>query len=151
MGCPPGVNLFIGLLALSELFGLDLLNPQLAPVRCLEGIGEILCLVRNLSVAELHDAHCVCWPPLVGDCVFSNPEIPVPENPPDVETARLAGMMTPQGLQIAPPENSLARLRIVTDGIVLVNIVFRVCIAGCRRAPVRIQRITDLYFLRGLF
>jgi hypothetical protein len=47
-------------------------------------------------------------------------------------------MMTPQGLQIASPEDSLARLGIVTNGIVLVNIVFRVCIAGCRRLPVLI-------------
>jgi hypothetical protein len=38
-------------------------------------------------------------------------------------------MMTPQGLQIASPEDSLARLRIVTNGIVIINIVFRVGIA----------------------
>jgi hypothetical protein len=59
-------------------------------------------------------------------------------------------MMTPQGLQIAPPEDSLARLGIIANGIVIVNIVFRVCIADCRRVPVRIQGRTDLFLLHGL-
>jgi hypothetical protein len=47
-------------------------------------------------------------------------------------------MMTPEGLQIASPEDSLARLGIVTNGIVIVDIVLRVCIADCRRVPVSI-------------
>ena len=109
----------------------DLLNPLSPPSRCLEGIPEILCFVDDLAVAELHNTHCVCQSPLVRDCIFCDPEIPVSENPLDLETGRLAGMMTPQGLQIASPEDSLARLRIITNGIVIVNVVLRVCIAGC--------------------
>lgn len=58
--------------------------------------------------------------------------------------------MTSQGLQIASPEDSLTRLRIVTNGIVIVNIVLRVQIFGCRRLPVLIQRFTYLFFLHGL-
>ena len=57
-------------------------------------------------------------------------------------------MMTPQGLQIALPEDSFTGLRIITNGIVIVNIVFRVYIAGCGRAPVLIQSFTYLFFLR---
>jgi hypothetical protein len=104
----------------------DLLNPLSPPSRCLEGIPEILCFVDDLTVAELHNTHCVCQLPLVRDCVFRDPEIPVSENPPDLEAGRLAGMMTPQGLQIVSPEDSLAGLGIITNGIVIVNIVFRV-------------------------
>src|ERR1700732_2504509 len=59
-------------------------------------------------------------------------------------------MVTSQGLQIASPEDSLAGLGIITNGIVIVNIVFRVCIAGCRRVPVRIQGFTYLFLLHGL-
>jgi hypothetical protein len=44
-----------------------------------------------------------------------------------LQPERLVGMMTPQGLQI----DSLARLGIIRNGIVIVNIVFRVCIADC--------------------
>jgi hypothetical protein len=127
-----------------------LLNPLPPPGWRLEGIREILCFVDDLFVTELHDAHRICRSPLVRDCVFRNPEIPVSEHSLDVEAGRLAGMMTPQGLPIPSPENSLARLRIITNGIVIVNIVFRVCIADRRRVPVAIQGRTDLFLLHGL-
>ena len=42
---------------------------------------------------------------LVGDCVFRDPEVTFSENSLDVETHRLAWMMTPQGLQIALSED----------------------------------------------
>ena len=86
----------------------DPLNPLASPGWRLEGIREILCLVHDLADAELHNAHCVCWSPLVGDCVFRDPEITFPENSLDVKPRRLAGMMTPQGLQIASSEDSFA-------------------------------------------
>ena len=69
----------------------DLLNPLAPPGGRLEGIREILCLVHNLTVAELHNAHCVCWPPLVGDGVFRDPEITISENSLDVEPDGLPG------------------------------------------------------------
>ena len=50
----------------------------------------------------------------------------------------VAGMMTAPGLQIASPEDSLARLGVIANGIIIVNIVLRVRISGCRRLPVRI-------------
>jgi len=59
-------------------------------------------------------------------------------------------MMNPQGLQIAAPEDSLTRLGIVANGVVIVNIVFRVCVTDCRRAPVRIQGLTYLFIFHGL-
>jgi hypothetical protein len=67
------------------------------------------------------------------DYVFRDPEITFSENPFHLEAWQLAEMMTPQGLQIASPEDWLARLGIITNGGAIVNIVFRVCIAGCRR------------------
>src|ERR1700690_4060716 len=92
------------------------LNPLAPPRRRFEGIREVLCLVHDLAVAELHNAHCVRWPPLVGDGVFRDPEVTFSDNSLDVETGRLAWMMTPQSLQIPSPEDSFARLRIVTNG-----------------------------------
>jgi len=85
----------------------DLLNPLPPPGRRLEGVREVLRLVHDLTVAELHNAHCVCLAPLIDDCVFRDPEITFPENSPNVEAGRLARMMTPQGLQIAAAEDSL--------------------------------------------
>jgi len=78
----------------------------------------MLCFVDDLAVAELHDTHRVCQSSLVRDRVFRNPEIPISENPTDLEAGWLAGM-TPQGLPIASSEDSLARLGICsscTDG-----------------------------------
>jgi hypothetical protein len=127
-----------------------LLDPLLPPGRGLEGIREILCLVDDLAVAELHNTHGVCRPPLVRDGVFRDPEIPVSENALDLEAGRLTGVMTPQGLQIASSEDALARLRIITNSIVIVNVVFRIGIAGCRCLPMRIQGRADLFLLHGL-
>jgi hypothetical protein len=64
----------------------DLLNPLASPSGRLEGIREILCFVHDLTVAELHNAHCVCGSPLVDDCVFRDPEVTFSENSLDVET-----------------------------------------------------------------
>jgi hypothetical protein len=85
----------------------DLLNLLPPPGWRLEGIPEILCFVNDLAVTKLHDTHRVRQSPLVSDCVFRDPQIPVSENAVDLEARRLAGMMTPQGLQIASPADSL--------------------------------------------
>ena len=73
----------------------DPLDPLAPPVRSLERVREILGLVHDLAVAKLHDAHRKCWPPLVGDDVFGNPEITFSEDFPDVETRGLAWVMAP--------------------------------------------------------
>jgi hypothetical protein len=64
----------------------DPLNPLAPPIRCLEGVCEILCLVHDLTVAKIHNAHRECWSPLVSDYVFGDPEITFSEDSPDVET-----------------------------------------------------------------
>ena len=62
------------------------LDPLASPGRRFEGVGEVLCLVHDLTVAELHDAYGVRRSPLVGDGVFGDPEITFSDNSPDVET-----------------------------------------------------------------
>ena len=62
------------------------LDPLASPGWRFEGVGEVLCLVHDLTVAELHDAYGVCRSPLVGDGVFGDPEITFSDNSPDVET-----------------------------------------------------------------
>jgi len=56
-------------------------------------------------------------------------------------------MMASQGLRIFSLENSFARLRIITNGIVIANFVLRVCITGCRGVPMFIQGCTDSFLL----
>jgi len=100
-------------------------------------------LVRDLAVAEFHDADGECRLPFVGDGVFGDPEVAAPEDSPDLEAGRLAGMMTAEGLQIASPQDSLAGLGIVADGVVVVDVVFGVGVAGCGGLPVRVQGFAD--------
>ena len=64
----------------------DPLNPLVLPRWRLEGIREILCLVHDPTVAELHNAHFVRWPPLVGDYVFRDTAVTFSENSLNVET-----------------------------------------------------------------
>jgi len=45
--------------ALPSAVSLDHLNPLPPPVRSLEWAREVLCLMDDLAVAELHNAHCV--------------------------------------------------------------------------------------------
>ena len=63
----------------------NLLNPLTSPGWRLEGVCEILCFVRYLTVAELHNAHGVCGSPLVGDHIFRDPEVAFAEHSPDIE------------------------------------------------------------------
>ena len=65
-----------------------------------EGVGEVLGLVDDFVVAELHDADGEGWLALVGDGVFGDPEIAVADDAADVEAGGLAGMVRAQGLQI---------------------------------------------------
>jgi hypothetical protein len=75
----------------------------------IEGIGEILRFMHDLTVAEFHNAHSEYgFPVLVGDCVFGDPEVILSENSLNIETRRLAWVMTAQGLQIASSEDSFA-------------------------------------------
>ena len=64
----------------------DLLNPLAPPGRRLVGIREILSLVHDLAVAELHDADGVGRSSLIEDRVFRDPEFTFSENPFDVES-----------------------------------------------------------------
>jgi hypothetical protein len=59
-------------------------------------------------------------------------------------------MVTSQGLQIAPPEDSFTGLGIITNSIVIVNIVFRVRVTGGGGAPVHVQSFTYLILLHEL-
>ena len=62
-----------------------LLNPLTSPGGRLERICEILRLVHDLTVAELHNADGICRFTLVSDGVFRDPEIASPEHSPDIE------------------------------------------------------------------
>jgi hypothetical protein len=59
--------------------------------------------------------------------------------------AFLTRLEGPSDLYVLPAENSLAGLRIIQDGIFLIDIVLRRKVAGVRCCPMLIQCLT--YFL----
>ena len=69
--------------------------------------------------------------PRTGGQGFQSPIGSTAENSPHLESRRPVRMMSPQSLQICAPENALARLRVVADGIVSINIVFGIGVSGC--------------------
>jgi len=109
----------------------DLLDPLASPGGGCEGVGEVLGFVDDPAVVELHDAYGVGWAALVGDGVLGDPEVALPEDSLDVEAGGLAGVMAAQGLQVGSSEDAFAGLGVVADGVVGVDVVFGVCVAGC--------------------
>src|ERR1700687_982990 len=101
-----------------------MLNPWYPPRWSLEGLGEVLSLVDDLFIPKFHDAHCLEKLAFVVDGVLRYPQLPRSHNAANIEAARLSWMMSPQRLQVAAATNPLARLRIVPDHVLVVNIVF---------------------------
>ena len=108
-----------------------LLNPLFAPGGGFEGIGEILSFVDDFGVvAEFHDADGEGGLAFVVDGVFGDPEIAAADHALDFEAGGFAGVMAAESLQICGAENALAGLGIVADGILGVDFVFGVDVAG---------------------
>ena len=104
----------------------------------LERIGEILGLARDLAVAKLHDAHRIGRPPVIGQNKFGDPEVARADDPPDRE-ALLVRLHGARRLNVAPPTDALARLRIFEHRVLLIDLMLRLEVVGVGRGPVAIQ------------
>src|SRR4051812_45550500 len=94
-----------------------------------ESAGEILRFVGYQSVAKFHDAHRVGWYAVIGKHEFSDPEIAAPDHSPDCK-ALLIWLNGSALLNIVLAADPLSRLRINKHGIVAVDFVFDLEIAG---------------------
>src|SRR5262245_63548685 len=106
--------------------------------RGLKSVGEILRFVRYQSFAEFHDAHRIRWYVVIAKCEFSHPEIAASNNSPDGK-ALLIGLHESALLDVVPTADLLARLRIIKHGILAVDVVLDIEIAGIRSIPVTLQ------------
>src|ERR1700731_4198601 len=104
-----------------------------------ETVGEILRFVGHQSFAELHDAHRVRRYAVIGQYEFGDPEIAAADHSPDRKTllVRLDG---PALLNVAPAADPLARLRIIKNRILAVDLMFDLEIARIRSSPMALQR-----------
>src|SRR5205085_5561975 len=114
------------------------LDPLSARRPGLKRVGEVLGLAGHLPVSELHDAHRVRRPPVVGEYEFSDPEVGSAEDPPHCEA--LAARLSKAGrLNFAPAADALARLRVLEHRILSVNLVLRLEVIRIGGGPVAIQ------------
>lgn len=130
---------------------MHLLHPLFSPGWCFEGVREILGLVYDLAVVvELHNTHGEGRLTLVGDDVFGDPEVGASDDASDLEAGWFARMMGSQGLEVVPAQYPFAGLGVITDGIIGIDVMFGVGVAGCRGLPVGVQGFAYLLFLHGL-
>jgi hypothetical protein len=102
-------------------------------------ICEILRFVSHQSFAEFHDAHSVRWYSVIGKYEFSDPEIAAADNSPDRKTL-LVRLDESALLNVASATDPLARLWINKHGVLAVDFMFDLEIAGVRSIPMALQR-----------
>src|SRR5436190_11846498 len=105
----------------------------------IEPFGEILRFTGHQPVAEFHDAYRVGGHAVIGQHEFSDPEIAAAGNSPDRESLRV-GLDEPALLNVATAADPLARLRIIKHGILAVDVMFGLEIAGVRSIPMALKR-----------
>src|ERR1700730_4012677 len=106
----------------------------------LERIGEILRLARHKAVAEFHNAHPVGRRAVVSENELGDPEIAAADDAPHRETLPVR-LQAPALLDVAAAADALAGLRIVENGVVAVDVVLGLEIAGIRSHPMALQRL----------
>jgi hypothetical protein len=100
-----------------------LLDPLSSPGRWLERISKVLCLVGNFAIAKLHNAHGLRWLLVIAEHVLGDPEIAEALDTPDGE-AQLRRVVGAYGLNVVATTDSLARLRILDQDIIVIDLMF---------------------------
>src|SRR5271167_716476 len=124
------------------------LDPVRPPRRRREWIGKVLRFVGHLAPTELHDAHRVSSLFLIRDEVLGNPQGACTHYSPHLEPRRLVGVMPAESLDVASALDAFARLGIVANGIIEVNVVLRFEISGGGCCPVPVEGRAYLHLAR---
>src|SRR5271168_5337610 len=119
-------------------------DPFLSRFAGFEGISEILCLVCNLCSLELHYAHGVEGLIIVCQDKFTDPQVAASHDSMNRKVL-LIRLEAPGGLYVVSSDDSLAGLRIIEDGIFLIDIMLCRKIAGIGCRPMLVQCLA--YFL----
>src|ERR1700722_4455862 len=114
----------------------------------LEGVTEVLCLAGDLAIQKLHDAHRIGRLAIIGEDEFRNPEIAAADNAAHTEALRVRLCGT-RGLDVVPPPDAFARLRVLEHGILSVYVVFTLKIICIGRGPMVVQRLADRVLTHG--
>ena len=122
----------------------DIFDPWLTPFADVERIREVLCLVCNLYSVKLHYAYHVERLIIICQDILGDPQVAASYNSMNRE-ALAARLKAPGDLNVASPGDSLAGLRIIEDGIFLIDVVLRRGVGGVQCRPMPIQCLA--YFM----
>src|SRR5579859_1181308 len=125
------------------LFSLHLLDPLRARRSGLERVGKILGLPGHLAVQELHDAHRIGWAAVIGEDEFRDPKVARADDAAHPEPLRVRLRGT-RGLDVVPPPDALARLRVLEQRIVSIYLVLGIEVICVRGGPVTIEGLANL-------
>jgi len=130
--------------------GSNLLDPLSSPSRRIKRLGEVLGFVHYFAVLKLHDADGIERTALVGNRVFRNPQFTGTEKPPNAEAGRFARVMTAKVLQIPFAVYPFTGLRVIADGMLVVDLMLNILISGRGSLPMLMQSGFDLLGCRAL-
>src|ERR1700722_6883799 len=103
-------------------FSIHSLDPLRARRSWYERVGEVLGLADDLAIQELHDAHRVRGPAVIGEYEFRDPEVARADDAAHLEAFRVR-LRDAGGLDVAPAPDALARLRVFEQRVVPVYVV----------------------------
>ena len=80
--------------------------------------------MRHFSAPELHDTHGKEAFAAVVNHVFANPELTFSYDPSDAKLGGLIRVVATQCLQLLATVNYLARLRVLANNVIMIDLVF---------------------------
>src|SRR6516165_4074481 len=101
------------------------LNPIRARRSRLERVGKVLGLAGHLAIQELHHAHRIGWPAVIGEDEFRDPEVARADDSAHRE-ALAVRLCDARGLDVVPAPDALARLRVLEQCILPIYVVLNV-------------------------
>src|SRR5215472_9001827 len=106
--------------ARASRLGVHPFDPLRAPCGSREWVRKVLGFPRNLVAPELHDAHGVGWLAVVCQDEFGDPQIPAANDSSDRKAlfARLGSTLV---LDVVPTAGSLAGLRVIEQGVLVID------------------------------
>src|SRR5271166_187837 len=119
------------------------LDPLRARGSGFERVGKVLGLAGDLAIHELHDAHRVKRPPIIGEDEFRDPEVARADDAAHREALRVR-LRDARGLDVAPAPDALARLGVLEHCVLPVYVVLDVEVICVRGRPVAIERLSNL-------
>src|SRR5271166_486081 len=118
------------------------LDPLRARGSGFERVGKVLGLAGHLAIHELHDAHGVRRPAVIGEDEFGDPEVARADDAAHREALRVR-LRDAGGLDVVPAPDALARLRVLEQCVLPVYVVLNIEVICVRGGPVAIKRLSN--------